>query len=67
MLNERQITLVVTSAMSKYAAENDGKRGLSKKDVISAVAEFGGDSNDVRLAMIAGIKRVAPDHTILFS
>lgn len=67
MLNERQIMLVVSSAMSKYSAENNGKRGLAKNDVITAVAQLGGDSNDVRAAMIIGIKRVAPDHHIIFN
>lgn len=67
MLNERQLELVVTSAMAKYAAENDGKRGLAKKDVITAVAEFDGDHNDVRLAMVMGLKRITPDIPIIFS
>lgn len=58
MLNEKQIKLVVTSAMSKYAAENNGKRGIAKKDVITAVAEYGGDGNDVRLAMLVAMKRI---------
>lgn len=64
MLSERQIKLVVTSAMSKYAAENDGKRGLAKTDVIDAVAKFGGDLDDVSMAMVEGIKRIAPNYQI---
>ena len=67
MLSERQLGLVVSSAMSKYAAKNDGKRGLAKKDVIYAVAKFGGDMNDIRAAMIEGIKRIAPDYHIFLS
>ncbi len=67
MLNERQIMLVVSSAMSKYSAENNGKRGLAKEDIITAVAQFGGDIDDVRMAMVEGIKRIAPDHHIIFS
>ena len=67
MLSERQIKLVVTSAMSKYAAKNDGRRGLAKDDVIEAVAKFGGDINDVRAAMIEGIKRISNGHKIIFS
>ena len=67
MLNERQIMLVVSSAMSKYSAENNGKRGLAKKDIITAVAQFGGDLEDVRAAMVLGIQRVAPDNHIIFN
>ena len=67
MLNERQIMLVVSSAMSKYSAQNNGKRGLAKEDVINAVAQFGGDVADVRAAMVEGIKRIAPNHRIIFS
>ncbi len=67
MLNERQIKLVVTSAMSKYSAKNNGRRGLAKDDVIKTVAEFGGDASDVRAAMVVGIKRIAPNHHIIFS
>ena len=67
MLNERQIMLVVSSAMSKYSAENSGRRGLAKKDIITAVAKFGGDATDVRAAMIVGLKRIAPDHKMIFS
>lgn len=61
MLSKDEITLVVTSAMARYALENHGKRGLSKEDVIDAVASFGGDVNDVRTAMVEGIRRIAPD------
>jgi hypothetical protein len=67
MLNEKQIKLVVTSAMSKYAAENNGKRGISKDHVVMKVVEFGGDESDVRAAMVEGIKQVAPGHQIVFS
>ena len=67
MLSERQIRLVVTSAMSKYAAENNGKRGLSKEDVIDAVASFGGDAVDVKIAIVEGVRRIAPNHRIIVS
>ena len=67
MLDERKIRLVVTSAMSKYASRNDGRKGMAKDDVIEAVAKFGGDCDDVRRAMIEGIIRIAPDHRIHFS
>ena len=42
MLNERQIMLVVSSAMSKYSAQNNGKRGLAKEDVINAACKIVG-------------------------
>lgn len=58
MLDEKEIRLVVTSAMSKYASENDGKEGLSKTDVLTIVLEHDGDMNDVRAAMIEGISRI---------
>lgn len=58
MLNEREINLVVTSAMSKYASENDGKDGLSKADVITIMLEHDGDMDDVRAAMVEGISRL---------
>lgn len=64
MLNERQVMLVVSSAMSKYSARNNGKRGLAKEDIIATVAQFGGDAYDVHAAMVMGIKRVAPSHHI---
>lgn len=67
MLDERQITLVVTSAMVKYAAKNNGKRGLAKEDVISAVVSFGGDVDDVRVAMLEGVKRIASNHCVRLS
>jgi hypothetical protein len=53
--------------MSKYAAENNGKRGISKDHVVMKVVEFGGDESDVRAAMVEGIKQVAPGHQIVFS
>lgn len=67
MLSEEQITLVVTSAMSRYASENNGKRGLSKNDVMDAVVSFGGDANDVRMAMVKGLRRIVPDYSIKLS
>ena len=67
MLNERQIMLVVSSAMSKYSVRNNGSRGIAKKDIVSAVAQFGGDAEDVSVAMIEGIKRIAPDHRMIFN
>lgn len=67
MLDERQILLVVSSAMSKYSAENNGRKGAAKKDIISAVAQFGGDVEDVQAAMIVCIKRIAIDQHIFFS
>lgn len=67
MLNERQLMLVVSSAMSKYSAENNGRKGAAKKDIIAAVAQYGGDADDVRKAMIGCIKRIASDQHILFS
>ena len=65
MLNERQVMLVVSSAMSKYSARNNGNRGLAKKDIIDTVAQFGGDASDVHAAMVIGLKRIAPSHYIL--
>ena len=64
MLNERQVMLVVSSAMSKYSARNNGKRGLAKEDIIDTVAQFGGEASDVHAAMVMGIKRIAPSHLI---
>ena len=58
MLSEREINLVVTTAMSKYASENDGKRGLSKADVITIMLEHDGDMDDVRAAMIEGVNQL---------
>ena len=58
MLDEREIRLVVTSAMSKYASENDGKRGLSKADVITIMLEHDGDMDDVRAAMTEGLDQL---------
>ena len=57
MLDEREIRLVVTSAMSKYASENDGREGLSKTDIITIMLEHDGDMDDVRAAMAEGISR----------
>ena len=58
MLDEREIRLVVTSAMAKYASENDGRNGLSKTDIITIMLEHDGDMDDVRAAMIEGISRL---------
>ena len=58
MLDEKEINLIVTSAMSKYASENDGKEGLSKADVITIMLEHDGDMEDVRTAIIDGISRI---------
>ena len=59
MLKEDAIMLVVTSAMARYASENNGKRGLSRDAVIDAVVSFGGDINDVKLAMMEGLRRIS--------
>ena len=67
MLDEKQIKLVVTSAMSKYASENDGKKGLSKSDVICIVARLDGDVDDVRAAMAEGISHFMMNANIKFS
>lgn len=58
MLNEKEIKLVVTSAMAKYASENDGKDGISKADIITIMLEHDGNLDDVRVAMAEGISRL---------
>ena len=61
MLVKGQIRNVVESAMIKYAAENDGKKGIAKKDVITFVMLQGGNMDDVKLAMIEGMNIIAGD------
>lgn len=58
MLDEKEINLIVTSAMSKYASENNGREGLSKADVITIMLEHNGNMDDVRTAMIEGLSRI---------
>lgn len=61
MLVKGQIRSVVESAMIKYAAENNGKKGLAKKDVITFVMLQGGNMDDVKIAMFEGMKIIAGD------
>ena len=61
MLVKGQIRNVVESAMIKYAAENNGKKGLRKKDVVTFVMLQGGNMDDVKLAMIEGMNIIAGD------
>ena len=42
-------------------------RGLSKDGVIDAVASFGGDANDVRMAMVEGLIRIGRDKQLILS
>ncbi len=58
MLDEKEIRLVVTSAMGKYASENDGKEGFSKADMLTIMLEHDGDMDDLRAAMREGISRL---------
>ena len=67
MLHEDQIRYVIGAAMSKYAAENDGRKGLDKKDVIPMVMFLGGDMTDVGSVMYEAMKSIAGDIRIRVS
>ena len=61
MLTEKQINHIVMAAIARHSSGNNGKRGLSRKEVTSLVTEYGGDEKDVNAAMIEGFKRLAPE------
>ena len=57
MLDEVFIRRITNLAMETYAANNDGKRGITKRDVIEAVMAYNGDMDDVNAVMLEGAKR----------
>ena len=59
MLNSVMINEVINAAMEKYAAENDGRTGLARKEVILITEEYGGDHYDANLAMAEAMRRLS--------
>ena len=62
MLDEVFIGMITNLAMATYAANNDGKKGISKADVIEAVMAYNGDMDDVRAVMIEALRRLSPEN-----
>ena len=67
MLNSAMINEIIDAAMEKYAAENDGKTGLTRKDVILITEEYGGDHYDANLAMAEAMRRLSQNCTTYLS
>lgn len=61
MLDDVFIKKITDLSMSVYAANNYGRKGISKIDVLKAVMEYGGDMDDVRAVMHEGAKRISPE------
>ena len=59
MLNSAMINEIIDAAMEKYAAENDGRTGLARKDVILITEEYGGDHHDANLAMAEAMRQLS--------
>ena len=59
MLSSVMINEIIDAAMGKYAAENDGKTGLARKDVILITEEYGGDHCDANLAMAEAMRQLS--------
>ena len=59
MLSNTMINEIIDAALEKYAAENDGKTGLVRKDVILITEEYGGDHYDANLAMAEALRRLS--------
>lgn len=65
MLNRLPIAEVIDTAMKKYAEDNGGRIGISKKDVIRAVSGYGGDSSTVIMIMLEAMNKLASGKQIL--
>ena len=61
MLDEVFIRRITNLAMAAYAANNDGKKGIAKRDVIEAVMAYNGDMDDVNAVMLEGAKLISPE------
>ena len=59
MLSNTMINEIIDAAMEKYAAENDGKTGLARKDVVLITGEYGGDHYDSNLAMAEAMRQLS--------
>lgn len=58
MLSELEIREAVEDAISAYTLET-GKRGLTKTELRRNIYALGGDEDDYRRAMIAGLAAMA--------
>ena len=59
MLNSVMISEIIDAAMKKYAAENDDKKGLARKDVVLITEEYGGDYEDANMAMAEAMRQLS--------
>ena len=65
MLCNNALDAVLAFAMAKYAAENDGKKGISKNDVVDLVKLHGGSTEDIEIVMVRAIEYLMPDGVYL--
>ena len=59
MLSSVMINEIIDAAMGKYAAENDGKTGLARKDVILITEEYGGGYYDANRVMAEAMRQMS--------
>ena len=59
MLCKNTMEAVLALAMIKYSAENDGRNGISRKDVTELVELHGGSKEDVSRMMILALNQFA--------
>lgn len=60
MLDEMFIRKIAREVMAKHAAENGGRNGMTRLEVIEAVIAMNGDLDDVRAVMAEGVRQLMP-------
>lgn len=56
MLNKETLNLIVASAMDKFAKENNGEKGWTKKDIENEIIFMSGTKEDLYSAMKIGME-----------